>query len=67
MSVHSHFLALIFNLNYMDVRKQVSFCKRFILSPGSWGRGVGSTGGEIDLYDFIYIIKTPLMLGNLAP
>lgn len=60
--MHLHFLALIF----LDDRKQVSFCKRFVLSPGSWGMGVGSTGGKMDLYGFIYIIKMPLMLGNLA-
>lgn len=64
--MHFHFLALIFNINYMADRKRVSFCKRFILYPRSWGRGVGSAGGEMDLYGFIYIIKMPLMLGNLA-
>lgn len=45
MSVHSHFLALIFNINYMNDGKQVSFCKIHSFSrelgEGCWKRRWG--------------------------
>lgn len=55
-----------FNINYMMIGNGWA-AVRDSFFPIGVGTGVlGSKGGKMDLYGFMYIIKTSLMMGSFA-